>query len=81
MSDLIRVQVLLEKEQRIELNEIAVKEGKSFSELVRIFLDSQLHQRRYDEMRLAAEQLAADYQAGGELTEMISVDGEDFLNG
>ena len=80
MSDLIRTQVLLEKKQRIELDEIATKEGKSFSELVRIFLDAQLRQRRYDEMSLAAEQLAADYQAGGELTDLTSLDGEDFLN-
>jgi len=47
---------------------------------VRIFLDAQLRQRRYDEMSLAAEQLAADYQPGGELTDSTSLDGEDFLN-
>ncbi|HEX7393853.1 MAG TPA: hypothetical protein VF355_04070 [Anaerolineaceae bacterium] len=80
MSDLIRTQVLLERKQHIELDEIAAKEGKSFSELVRIFLDAHLRQRRYDEMRLASEQLAADYQPGGELTDSTSLDGEDFLN-
>jgi len=31
MSDLIRTQVLLERKQHIELDEIAAKEGKSFS--------------------------------------------------
>jgi len=80
MSDLVRTQVLLEKKQRSELDEIASREGRSFSELVRIFLDAQLRQRQYDEMRLAAEQLRADYQEGGELTAMTALDGEDFLN-
>ena len=74
---MVRTQVLLGKKQRIELNEIAVKEGKSFSELVRISLDAYLRQRKYDGMRMAAEQLAADYQAGGELTDLTSLDGKE----
>ncbi len=80
MSDLIRVQVLLEKRQRVELDEIAEKEGKSLSELVRVFLEMQLRERKYAEMRQAAEQLAADYEMGGELTELTSLDGEDIFN-
>ena len=80
MGGLIRTQVLLEEKQRNELDEIAQKEGKSFSELVRTFLDAQLRQRKYEDMRLAAEQLLIDYREGGELTEMTSLDGEDFVN-
>ncbi len=80
MSDLIRTQILLEKEQRQELDLIAAKEGRSISELIRILLAAQLRQRKYEEMRYAAHELAADYQAGGELTELTSLDGEDFLN-
>lgn len=80
MSDLVRTQILLEKEQRLELDKIAAKEGRSVSELVRILLAAQLRQRKYEEMRHAARELAADYQAGGELTEFTSLDGEDFLN-
>jgi Arc/MetJ-type ribon-helix-helix transcriptional regulator len=80
MSDLVRTQILLEKTQRFELDEIAEKEGKSFSELVRSLLNAQLRQRKYEEMRLAAEQLAADYAPGGDLSELTSLDGEDFLN-
>jgi Arc/MetJ-type ribon-helix-helix transcriptional regulator len=80
MSDLVRTQILLKKNQRLELDEIAEKEGKSFSEVVRNLIDAQLRQRKYEEMRLAAEQLAADYGQGGELSELTALDGEDFLN-
>ncbi len=80
MSDLIRTQILLEKKQRELLDKIAEEEGKSFSELVRSFLDVQLRQRKYDEMRIAAEQLAADYAEGRDLTEMTALDAEDFIN-
>jgi hypothetical protein len=80
MTDLVRTQVLLDKKQRDELNEIARKDGKSFSELVRDFLNAELRQRLYNDMQLAAEQLRDSYAAGGELTEMNSLDSEDFIN-
>ena len=80
MSDLIRTQVLLGKKQRDELNEIARKDGKSFSELVRDILNADLRQRLYNDMQLAAEQLRDSYEAGGELTDLNSLDGEDFIN-
>jgi Arc/MetJ-type ribon-helix-helix transcriptional regulator len=80
MSDLVRTQILLDKNQRLELDEIADREGKSFSEVVRSLLAAQLHQRKYEEMRLAAEQLAADYGQDGELSDLTALDGEDFLN-
>ena len=80
MSDLVRTQVLLEKKQREALNAIAKKERVPFSELVRDYLNAQLRQRQYAELRLAAEQLREDYAVGGELTEMTALDGEDFAH-
>lgn len=81
MSDLIRTQVLLDRKQRDDLSLIAEKEGKSFSELVRTLLEAQLRERTFAEMRLAAEQLKADYAAGADLTDMTLLDSQDFLNG
>ena len=80
MSDLVRTQVLLGKKQRDELNEIARKDGKSFSELVRDILNAELRQRLYKDMQLAAEQLRDNYASGGELTDMNSLDSEDFID-
>lgn len=80
MSELVRVQVLLEKKQRDELNEIAKREKKPFSELVRNYLNAQLCQQKYAKMRQAAEILQQDYVEGSELTDMISLDGEDFIH-
>lgn len=80
MSDLVRTQILLDKNQRLELDEIATKEGKSFSEVVRNLIEAQLRQRKYEEMRVVAAQLAADYAEGGKLSDLTAMDGEDFLN-
>lgn len=80
MTDYIRTQILLEKKQRQLLDEFAEKAGISFSELVRDFLDSQLRICTYEEMRRAAEQLYTDYANDESLTEMTTLDGEDFLN-
>jgi metal-responsive CopG/Arc/MetJ family transcriptional regulator len=80
MSDFVRTQILLEKRQRAELDEIAKKEGRSFSELVRVLLQEKLRERKYAEMRAAAERLVADYEEGRDLTELTALDGEDFLN-
>jgi metal-responsive CopG/Arc/MetJ family transcriptional regulator len=80
MSDLVRTQILLEKRQRHELDTIAETEGKSLSELIRTFVDAQLRQRRYEEMRSGAEQLREDYSDDSDLTAFTSLDGEDFLN-
>jgi hypothetical protein len=81
MAEYIRTQVLLEKKQRQQLDEIAKNTGVSFSELVRQFLDSQLRIRVYEEMRLAAIQLYGDYTQDEQLTDMTTLDSEDFLNG
>jgi predicted DNA-binding ribbon-helix-helix protein len=80
MTDYIRTQILLEKEQRKQLREIAERDGVSFSELVRDLLDLQLRSRAYEEMRHAAEQLCGDYSKDKQLTDMSALDGEDFLN-
>jgi len=80
MTDYVRTQVLLEKRQRNQLDEIAQNAGISFSELVREFLDAQMRIRTYENMRQAAEQLREDYAIGGSLTEMSALDGEDFMN-
>jgi hypothetical protein len=80
MANYIRMQVLLEKKQRNQLDEIARNAGISFSELVRDFLDAQMRIRTYEDMRRAAEQLCDDYANDGNLTDMTALDGEDFIN-
>ena len=79
MSDLVRTQILLEEKQRAELMAAARQEGKSFSELVRSYLAAQLRQHKLAEMHRVAERLSADYSAGGELTDLTGLDGENFL--
>lgn len=80
MTDYIRTQIFLEKEQLGELRAIATSLGISLSELVRNLLDAQLHQHTDAQMQQAAGQLYADYANGEALTTMTSLDGEDFLN-
>jgi hypothetical protein len=80
MTDLVRTQILLDQKQRDELMRAARLEGKSFSELVRLFLAAQLRQRKLDEMQRVAERLSADYHTGGDLTDLTALDGEDFLH-
>ncbi len=80
MSDLVRTQVLLEKKQRDELGEIAEAEGRSLSDLIRAFLEAQLRQRKYAEMRAASEQLLDEYYKGSELTSFTALDGDEPLN-
>ncbi|MCJ7529498.1 MAG: hypothetical protein MUO64_00530 [Anaerolineales bacterium] len=80
MSDLVRTQILLNRNQRIVLRLIAQKEGRSVSEIVRDAIDVQLRRRRYLVMQEAAELLKSDYEANGELTNMTILDGEDFID-
>jgi hypothetical protein len=80
MSDLVRTQILLNRNQRIVLRLIAQKEGRSVSEIVRDAIDVQLRRRRYLAMQEAAELLKPDYEANGELTNMTILDGEDFID-
>ena len=80
MTSLVRTQILLDKNQREELNQIAEKEGKSLSELIREYLQIQLRKEKYKAMRAAAEQLKADYEAGSDLTNLTLLDSEDFID-
>jgi len=77
MTDYIRTQVLLEKKQRNQLDEIAKKTEVSFSKLVRDLLNAQLRTRTYEEMRIAAERLRGDYANDEDLTDMTALDGLD----
>ncbi len=81
MSNYIRTQILLKKEQRDQLDEIARETGRSFSELVRDFLDAQIRSRAYEDMRRAAQKLRHDYAKGSNLTDMTALDGEEFIDG
>ncbi|MHC1781375.1 MAG: hypothetical protein AB9891_01205 [Anaerolineaceae bacterium] len=80
MTDYTRTQILLEKSQHTQLKEIAENQGKTFSELVREYLDAQLRLRNYEEIRRAAHLLREDYTGDADLTGMTALDGEDFLN-
>ena len=80
MANYVRTQVLLEKKQKDDLQALASKDGRSFSELVRELLDIQLRRRKYEEMRRAAHTLRHDYMTGGELTALTDLDGEDFID-
>ena len=51
MTLLVRTQLMLRDDQRDELNLIAQSEDSSPSEVVRQFVDAQLRQHRYDQMR------------------------------
>lgn len=77
----IRKQIILEKEQSIQLSRIAKKEGVTFSELVRDYLNSQLRARTYREMETAADALLKDYCSDNDLTAMTTLDGEDVIDG
>jgi hypothetical protein len=81
MTNYIRTQILLKKEQRNQLDEIARETGISFSELVRDFLDAQMRIRAYENMQRAAQKLKQDYVKDSNLTDMTALDGEDFING
>jgi hypothetical protein len=81
MANYIRTQILLKKEQRDQLDEIARETGISFSELVRDFIDAQMRIRTYENMQRAAQKLKNDYAKDSNLTEMTALDGVDFING
>ena len=80
MTDLVRTQILLSRSQRQSLLEIAQKDGRSLSDVVREALDAQLRQRQYREMGTAAEQLRELYETDPDLTAMTALDGEGFAD-
>jgi predicted DNA-binding ribbon-helix-helix protein len=72
-----RTQLLLESEQHEELEEIARREHRSISDIVREMLDAQLAERKRREMVSAAQALLADYMSDKELTAFTALDAED----
>jgi predicted transposase len=73
-----RTQILLEPEQHRMLQEIARREKRSFSDVVRDLLARQLAQRKQKELASAAQTLLADYRNDADLTAFTALDGEDF---
>jgi predicted DNA-binding protein len=73
-----RTQILLDPEQHNALAEIARREKRSMSDVVREMLDKQLEERKKLDLALAAKALLADYQADPELTVFNTLDSEDF---
>jgi predicted CopG family antitoxin len=73
-----RTQILLDPEQHRSLQEIARRERRSFSDVVREMLTRQLAERKQQELASAAQALLADYQSDTDLTAFTALDGEDF---
>lgn len=75
---MVRTQILLEPEQHEILKEMARREKRSISEIVREMLDKQIKEQQRRRLFLAARELLADYQVDPELTAFTALDGEDF---
>ncbi len=75
---LTRTQILLEPEQHKSLEEIAHREKRSMSDVIREMLDIQLAERKKQELALAAQALLADYKDDADLTAFTALDSEDF---
>jgi predicted CopG family antitoxin len=73
-----RTQILLEPEQHKDLAEIARREKRSLSDVVRGMLQKQLKERKKLDLEMAAKALLADYQNDPELTAFSTLDAEDF---
>ena len=73
-----RTQISLEPEQHKALTEIARREKRSLSEVIRQMIDEQIHARQQRALAQAAQALLADYQTDPELTAFSALDGEDF---
>jgi len=73
-----RTQILLESEQHKALAEIARREKRSLSDVVREMLQKQLEERMKQDLALAAKALFADYQGDPELVTFTDLDNEDF---
>ena len=72
-----RTQLLLDPGQHKDLEEIARREHRSLSNVVREMLDAQLAERRRRDMATAAQALLADYTSDKELTAFTALDAED----
>ena len=72
-----RMQILLEPAQHRSLAQIAQREKRSISDVVREMLDVQLAARQRQELAAAALMLLPDYQTDPDLTAFTALDGED----
>jgi predicted CopG family antitoxin len=72
-----RTQLLLNPEQHQDLEEIARREHRSLSDVVREMLDAQLVEHKRRDMEIAAQALLADYADDKELTAFGALDAED----
>jgi predicted CopG family antitoxin len=72
-----RTQLLLDPEQHQDLEEIARREHRSLSDVVREMIDVQLAERKRRDMALAAQALLADYSSDKDLIAFTALDGED----
>jgi predicted CopG family antitoxin len=75
---MFRTQILLEPEQHHALAEIARREKRSVSDVVREMLRQQLAERKRHQLEIAAKALLADYQSDPEETAFTALDSEDF---
>jgi Arc/MetJ-type ribon-helix-helix transcriptional regulator len=73
-----RTQILLEPEQHAALTEIARREHRSLSDLVREMLNNQLESRKQQGLETAAQALLSDYQEDQELTAFTAIDSDEF---
>ena len=73
-----RAQILLDPEQHHALQEIARREKRSLSDVVREMIKRQLAERKQKDLAAAAKALLLDYQSDADLTAFTSLDGEDF---
>ncbi|MCJ7622217.1 MAG: hypothetical protein MUO76_01845 [Anaerolineaceae bacterium] len=73
---MIRKQIIMKESQVELLKAISLQERKSFSELVREFLDLQIRNYKMHRMSQAARALYQDYQNDQELNSFLTLDGE-----
>jgi hypothetical protein len=73
-----RTQILLDPEQHKALAEIARREKRSLSDVVRSMLEAQLEARHKRELAAAAQALLHDYLNDPELTAFTALDADDF---
>jgi predicted DNA-binding ribbon-helix-helix protein len=73
-----RTQILLEIEQHQALAEIAEREKRSISDLIRKMIRERLAAYRQAELQAAARALLEEYHSDPELTALTVLDSEDF---
>ena len=79
VSKMFRTNIYLEEQQHQEIEELARREDRKVSELIREILDEGIRARKRQQWARAAELMASDYANDKELTAFTDLDGEDFL--